>query len=78
MSSQDQTPMSEWVRDIDFEAGRDVLALLWDETRRRDMTVLMVTHNTAFARVGDLVIRLRSGEVVEVAEGEAIHPQKLA
>ncbi len=63
---------------LDFEAGRDVLALLWDETRRRDMTVLMVTHNTAFARVGDLVIRLRSGEVVEVAEGEAIHPQKLA
>lgn len=63
---------------LDFEAGRDVLALLWDETRRRDMTVLMVTHNTAFARVGDLVIRLRSGEVVEVAEGEAIHPQDLA
>lgn len=63
---------------LDFETGRDVLSLLWNETRQRKMTVLMVTHNTAFTRIGDLVIRLRSGEVVEVAEGEAVHPRELA
>ena len=62
---------------LDFETGRDVLSLLWEETRRRDMTVLMVTHNPTFARVADLVVTLRSGEVVEVAAGEALHPRKL-
>jgi putative ABC transport system ATP-binding protein len=63
---------------LDFETGREVLSLLWEETRRRDMTVLMVTHHTGFARVGDEVISLRSGEVVEVSEGEGVHPRELA
>jgi len=62
---------------LDFETGRDILKLLWEETRRRDMTVLMVTHNPAFARVADLVVKLRSGEVVEVEAGEAINPREL-
>lgn len=63
---------------LDFETGRDILTLLWEETRRRDMTVLMVTHNPAFARVADTVVRLRSGEVVEVGPGEAVHPGELS
>lgn len=63
---------------LDFETGRDILTLLWEETRRRDMTVLMVTHNPAFARVADTVVRLRSGEVVEVGPGEAVHPRELS
>jgi putative ABC transport system ATP-binding protein len=62
---------------LDFETGRDVLSLLWEETRRRDMTMLMVTHNPTFARLADLVVHLRSGEVVEVGAGEAIHPREL-
>jgi len=62
---------------LDQETGRDVLSLLWEETRSREMTMLMVTHNTAFERIGDLVIRLRSGQVVEVAPGEAVHPQQV-
>ena len=62
---------------LDSETGREVLTLLWDETRRRDMTVLMVSHNLTFARMGDIVVTLRSGEVIEVAEGEAVHPSEL-
>ncbi len=62
---------------LDFETGCDVLALLWEETRRRSMTVMMVTHDTGFARIGDLVVRLRSGEVVEVVPGEALDPRDL-
>jgi putative ABC transport system ATP-binding protein len=62
---------------LDSETGRDVLTLLWDETRRRDMTVLMVSHNLTFARMGDIVVRLRSGEVVEVGAGEGVHPSEI-
>jgi hypothetical protein len=37
----------------------------------------MVSHNLTFARMGDIVVRLRSGEVVEVEEGEAVHPSEI-
>ncbi|HJN13927.1 MAG TPA: ATP-binding cassette domain-containing protein, partial [Armatimonadota bacterium] len=63
---------------LDTETGRDVLSLLWDETRRRGMTVMMVTHNLGFAALGDIVVSLRSGEVTDVAQGEALHPSTLA
>ncbi len=62
---------------VDFETGIEVLSLLWEETRRRDMTVIMVTHDTNLASMGDLAIRLHSGEVVEVSEGAALHPREL-
>jgi len=62
---------------VDAETGRGVLALLWEETRRRNMTVIMVTHNTAFARMGDIVVRLRSGQVVETVPGESLHPRDI-
>ncbi len=62
---------------LDVETGLEVLGLLWHETRKRGMTVMMVTHNTILARLGDIVVRLRSGQVIEVAPGEAVHPSEL-
>jgi len=41
------------------------------------MTAVIVTHNNALAQMGDLVLRLRSGEIAEVAEGAAIHPREI-
>ena len=63
---------------LDFETGRQVLSVLWQQTRSRRMTVIMVTHNTPLARMGDLVVRLRSGEVVGIEPGEAIPPNEIA
>jgi putative ABC transport system ATP-binding protein len=62
---------------LDFETGRQVLSVLWQQTRSRGMTVIMVTHNAVLARMGDLVIRLRSGEVVGMEPGEAIPPSEI-
>lgn len=62
---------------LDFETGREVLALMWEATRSRGMTVLMVTHNQAFEKLGDLVVRVRSGMVAEVVPGEGLHPGEL-
>ena len=59
---------------LDFETGRQVLSVLWEQTRSRGMTVMMVTHNNPLSRTGDVIVRLRSGEVVGVEAGEAIHP----
>lgn len=49
---------------LDGETGRAVLQLLWERTREAGITVLMVTHNEAYAAAGDMVLRLSSGQVV--------------
>ena len=56
---------------LDSETGSHVLQLLWSETRRRGVTVLMVTHNEEYAAFGDLIIRLQSGRVTQVLEQTA-------
>jgi len=62
---------------LDAKTGHEVLSLLWHETRNRDMTVVMVTHNQHFAQMGDIVVRLRDGQVVEVAQGDGIDPREM-
>lgn len=63
---------------LDAATGLRVISLLWEQTRQSDMTVLMVTHNEALAAMGDVVVRLRSGEVVEVSEGTGARPEEVA
>lgn len=58
---------------LDFETGKKVLRLLHDVQRRMNKTVLVITHNSAIAEMADRVIRLRSGEIVEVHDNP--HPK---
>ncbi len=51
---------------LDFETGKKVLRLLVDLKNQLGKTVLIITHNSAIAEAADRVIRLRSGEVVEM------------
>ena len=48
---------------LDLETGRQVLAVLRDLAREGHHTVLLVTHNSAIARMADRVVRLHSGRV---------------
>jgi putative ABC transport system ATP-binding protein len=49
---------------LDLETGRRVLALLREASSGGGRTVLLVTHNSAIARIADRIVRMRSGEVV--------------
>lgn len=51
---------------LDFDTGKRVLRLLVDAKQQMNKTVVIITHNGAIAEVADRVVRLRSGEVVEV------------
>ena len=53
---------------LDFTTGKRVLRLLVDLKTRLGKTIVLITHNGAIAQVADRVIRLRSGQVVEVRE----------
>lgn len=58
---------------LDFETGKNVLELLAKTARELGKTVIIITHNTAIGELADRVIRLRSGEVVEISENA--HPK---
>jgi putative ABC transport system ATP-binding protein len=50
---------------LDLDTGRDVLRVLQD-VNRHGRTVLIVTHNAAIAGIAHRVVRLRSGQIVDV------------
>lgn len=50
---------------LDYLTGKQILKLLQDTCRRKKVTVLIITHNSALIPMADRVIRFRSGKVVE-------------
>jgi putative ABC transport system ATP-binding protein len=63
---------------VDLDAGRRILALLREVSAGRRRTVLLVTHNSAIARMADRVLRMRSGGLVSDERVERpIDPEKL-
>ena len=58
---------------LDSKTGAEVLKLIRDATRQRNLTVVMVTHDPRAAAVGDRIVRLADGQIVgdEVVTGAA-------
>jgi putative ABC transport system ATP-binding protein len=64
--------------DLDFETGKHILSVVRDINRQSDKTVIIVTHNTAIGEIADKVLRLRSGQVVEMKDNPSpIDPGEL-
>lgn len=51
---------------LDYQTGKSVLALLNRVNQETGSTVIIVTHNTAIADMGQRVVRMRSGSIVEL------------
>jgi putative ABC transport system ATP-binding protein len=57
---------------LDSKTGTEVLRLLREATRQRQLTVVMVTHDPRAAAVGDRIVRLADGAIVG---DEPVHEQ---
>ena len=55
---------------LDYQTGKLVLEVLERVNREVGTTTAVITHNAAIAAMGDRVIRLRSGQIVEVQRNE--------
>ena len=55
---------------LDYKTGKQIKKLLQDTARRENMTVLIITHNTAIAPMADKVIHFKNGtaEKIEINE----------
>jgi len=52
--------------ELDFETGKHILAVMRSINEEKHKTVLLVTHNSAIGDIADRIVRLRSGQIVEV------------
>jgi putative ABC transport system ATP-binding protein len=63
---------------LDFETGKRVLRLLIDLKNELGKTIMVITHNAALADAADRVVRLRSGEIIEMHENaEPTPPEEI-
>lgn len=55
---------------LDYHTGKAILKLLQDTCRKTNMTVVIVTHNSALCDMADRVIRIKSGTVESVTTND--------
>ena len=48
---------------LDYVTGKAVLKLLYDLSREKHTTVIIITHNQAIAPMADRIIRIKSGRI---------------
>jgi len=48
---------------LDYKTGKSILKLLQETSKKMGMTVIVITHNTAIAPMGDKVIHVKSGKI---------------
>ncbi|MBQ8407587.1 MAG: ABC transporter ATP-binding protein [Clostridia bacterium] len=59
---------------LDYVTGKAILKLLYDLSRERGMTVIIITHNQAIAPMADRVIRIKSGKIISNELNENVTP----
>jgi putative ABC transport system ATP-binding protein len=59
---------------LDYNTGKQILKLLQDTARKSDMTVIIITHNSALTAMADRIIRVKNGEVASVEKNTAVVP----
>lgn len=59
---------------LDYVTGKSVLKLLYDLSRQRGTTVIIITHNQAIAPMADRIIRIKSGKILSNERNEHIIP----
>ena len=60
---------------LDYVTGKSILKLLQDTCRDKNMTVIVITHNTALIPMADRVIHIKNGKVSKMEQNP--HPQNI-
>lgn len=57
---------------LDFETGKRIFKLLRVLNQTKQKTMVVITHNSAVGEIGDRVVRMRDGQVVQIVKNT--HP----
>ncbi|MFC6260161.1 ABC transporter ATP-binding protein [Levilactobacillus fujinensis] len=61
---------------LDYQTGKQVLQVIQDGARQTNMTVIIVTHNGAIAKMGDQIIHINDARVQSIQQN--LHPTPIA
>jgi putative ABC transport system ATP-binding protein len=55
---------------LDYNTGKAILKLLSDTVKMYNMTVIVITHNSAIAPIADKIITMKSGKIASIKKNE--------
>lgn len=55
---------------LDYNTGKAILQLLSDTAKMYNMTVIVITHNSAIAPIADRIINVKNGKISSVKKNE--------
>lgn len=55
---------------LDYNTGKSILKLLDDTSKKYNMTVVIITHNSAIAPIADKIITIKNGKVESIKKNE--------
>jgi len=59
---------------LDYETGKGILSLLHNTCRKNNVTVVVITHNSAITPMADRVIKVKSGKAEYVVDNPSPTP----
>ena len=59
---------------LDYMTGKGILSLLHDTCRKNDVTVVVITHNSAITPMADRVIKINSGKTEYIVDNPTPTP----
>ncbi|MBQ1508262.1 MAG: ABC transporter ATP-binding protein [Erysipelotrichaceae bacterium] len=62
---------------LDYKTGKQVLKVLQDMSQKHGITVVMITHNSALARMGEKIVRVKSGKVVSIETNDPVDAEEI-
>ena len=63
---------------LDEKTGKIVLKSLVDANNKLKTTMIIVTHNPGIAQIGDVVIRMNSGKIIEKYKNKRVDPNYIS
>lgn len=55
---------------LDYNTGKEVLKLLQNTAKEKNITVIIITHNQAITPMADRIIKIKNGKVSENIKNE--------
>ncbi len=62
---------------LDYQTGKQVLKVLQEMCYKHGITVVMITHNSALAKMGQKIIHVKSGKVTSIEANEPIDVEEI-
>jgi len=59
---------------LDYNTGKQILALLQDTARKSGVTVIIITHNSALTAMADRVVTIKNGTIGAVSQNASPTP----